>query len=296
MSQITANGIELEYETAGNPGDPAILLIMGFAFQMTRWPPEFRQALADAGYYVIWFDNRDIGLSQEMVELGVPDIAGVMDALEAGHDASPFAPYTLNDLAADAAGLLDALDIDQAAVLGMSMGGAIAQIMAINHPHKVRQLITMMATSGAPGLPAATPEAMEAIISVPAQRTAEAIGEIAIVTQHAIGSAPALRNSADTIRQRAIDDFNRSDRALGTLRQFAAIRAQPRWHEHLSELSLPALILHGEADPLVRLGCGEDIAQRIPGARFRSFPGWGHDLADAMSETLAAEVIAFLKE
>lgn len=275
MPRIRANGIELEYDTLGSPADPAILLIMGFAFQMTRWPDAFRQGLADAGFHVIRFDNRDIGLSQEM---------------------GGFSSYTLNDLAADAAGLLGALGIDRAHVVGMSMGGMIAQLMALDHPQKVHKLVAMMTSSGAPNLPPPTQEALAALTAVPLQRTPEAIADIAVKAQHAIGSAPHLRNSADTIRRNAIEDFHRSDRPFGVIRQFTAIQAQPRWHERLGAISHPTFVLHGADDPLVRPAAGEDIARRIPAARFKALPGWGHDLADAMSDTLAAEITAFLKE
>ena len=275
MARTRANGIEIEYDTLGNPRDPAILLIMGFAFQMTRWPLAFRQQIADAGFHVIWFDNRDIGLSQEM---------------------GGFSSYTLNDLAADAAGLLGALGIERAHIAGMSMGGMIAQLMALDHAHKVNKLVAMMTTSGAPNLPPPSQEALAALTAVPLQRTAEAIGEIAVTAQHAIGSAPHLRNSAEVIRQNAIEDFRRSDRPFGVIRQFTAIQAQPRWYERLGEITAPTLVLHGANDPLVRPAAGEDIARRIPDARFKALPGWGHDLADAMSETLAAEITAFLKE
>ncbi|PKP81224.1 MAG: alpha/beta hydrolase [Alphaproteobacteria bacterium HGW-Alphaproteobacteria-18] len=274
MARIRANGIELEYDTLGNPDNPAILLIMGFAFQMTRWPAALRHGLADAGFHVIWFDNRDIGLSAEM---------------------GGFATYTLSDLASDAAGLLDALGIERAHVVGMSMGGMIAQLMALDHPRKVHKLVAMMTSSGAPDLPAPTQEALAALTAVPMSRTPEAIGDIAVKAQHAIGSAPHLRNSAESIRQNAIEDFHRSDRPFGVIRQFTAIQAQPRWHERLGAISQPTLVLHGAHDPLVRPAAGEDIARRIPGARFKAFPGWGHDLADTMSETLAGEITAFLK-
>lgn len=274
MARIRANGIEIEYETLGNPEDPAILLIMGFAFQMTRWPEEFRRGLAEAGFHVIWFDNRDIGLSADM-----------------GGQAA----YTLSDLAADSAGLLDALGIARAHVVGMSMGGMIAQLMALDYAPKVAKLVAMMTSSGAPGLPPPTPEAAAALTAVPLERTADAIAGIAVSAQHAIGSAPHLRNSADLIRQRAIEDFRRSDRPFGIIRQFTAIQTQPRWHDRLGAITQPTLVLHGAADPLIRPASGEDIARRIPGARFKTFPGWGHDLADAMSETLVSEITAFLK-
>lgn len=280
MPRAPVNGSEIEYDTLGHPADPAILLIMGFAFQMTRWPDGLKRALAEAGFYVIWYDHRDIGLSSEFPALAA--------------DGS-IPSYTLDDLAADAAGLLDQLGIARASIVGMSMGGMIGQLLALDHPHKVDKLVAMMTTSGAPGLPPPAPEAASALAAIPMERTADAIADLAVMAQHAIGSEPYLRNSADLIRQRAIEDFHRSDRPLGIVRQYAAIQTQPRWHERLSAITAPTLVLHGEADKLVHPDAGKDIAHRIPGAQFRSFPGWGHDLADAMSETLAREIATFLK-
>ncbi|MFN3313814.1 MAG: alpha/beta fold hydrolase [Hyphomonas sp.] len=294
MPRVHANGIEIEYDTLGRESDPAILLIMGFSLQMTRWPEGLKRGLAEAGYRVIWFDNRDIGLSTAF-ETQIPPAPGdLIAALISGKDASALVPYTLDDMAADTAGLLDALGIEKADVLGVSMGGMIAQLMALNHPHKVRKLIPIMTTSGAPGLPPASDEATAALTAVPPARTPEAIGEIAVFAQGAIGSAPSLRNSPEIIRQRAIADFHRSDRPFGIARQYAAILGQPRWHERLVEVTQPTLVLHGAADPLIRPAAGEDIARRIPGAKFKAFPDWGHDLADAMSDTLVAEITAFL--
>lgn len=295
MPRAKTNGIEIEYDTLGSADDPAILLIMGFALQMTRWPEGLKRGLADAGYRVIWFDNRDIGLSTEFATQIPPAPSDIIAAAMAGKDTAAMVPYTLDAMAADAAGLLDALGIGQADVLGVSMGGMIAQLMALDHPAKVRKLIPVMTTSGAPGLPPPTPEAAAALTALPPERTAEAIGAVAVHAQHAIGSAPALRNSADIIRKRAIEDFHRSDRPFGIARQYAAVLAQPRWHERLASVTHPTLVLHGADDPLIRPACGEDIAARIPGARFRSYPGWGHDLADTMSETLVAEITAFLR-
>lgn len=294
MPRAKTNGIEIEYDTLGREGDPAILLIMGFALQMTRWPEGLKRGLADAGYRVIWFDNRDIGLSTAF-ETQIPPAPGdLMTALMSEQDASPLVPYTLDDMAADAAGLLDAIGVEQADVLGVSMGGMIAQLIALNHPRKVRKLVPVMTTSGAPGLPPASDKAMAALTAVPPARTPDAIGDIAVFAQGAIGSAPSLRNSPEIIRQRAIADFHRSDRPFGIARQYAAILAQPRWHERLGEVTHPAFVLHGAADPLIHPAAGEDIARRIPGARFKAFPNWGHDLADAMSDTLVAEITSFL--
>lgn len=295
MARAKTNGIEIEYDTLGSASDPAILLVMGFALQMTRWPEALKRGLADAGFRVIWFDNRDVGLSTEMTQYAPPSPMDVISAVMSGKDASKLVPYTVKDMAADAAGLLDAIGVEEADVLGVSMGGMIAQHMALDHAHKVRKLIPVMTSSGDPALPPSTPEAMAALTAVPAARTPEAVSAIAVSTQHAIGSHPDLRNSAETIRQRTIEDFHRSDRPFGAMRQYAAILGTPRWHERLGSVTAPTLVLHGADDPLIRPAAGEDIARRIPGAVFKAYPKWGHDLSDKMSDTLVADIVPFLR-
>jgi pimeloyl-ACP methyl ester carboxylesterase len=136
---------------------------------------------------------------------------------------------------------------------------------------------------------------MAALSALPPVRTAEAIGDIAVVAQHGIGSHPDLRNSAEIIRARAIEDFHRSDRPFGILRQNGAVVAQKRWHDRLGQVTAPTLVLHGADDPLIRPAAGEDIARRVPGAVFKSYPKWGHDLADRMSDTLVSDIVPFLK-
>lgn len=295
MARAKANGIEIEYDTLGSANDPAILLVMGFALQMTRWPDGLKRGLADAGFRVIWFDNRDVGLSTEFTQFTPPSPMDVLTAVMSGQDASKLVPYTVKDMATDAAGLLDAIGVEKADVLGVSMGGMIAQHMALDHAHKVRKLIPVMTTSGDPSLPPSTPEAMAALTAVPAARTPEAVSAIAVSTQHAIGSHPELRNSAELIRQRTIEDFHRSDRPFGAMRQYAAILGTPRWHERLGSVKAQTLVLHGADDPLIRPAAGQDIARRIPGAVFKSYPKWGHDLADKMSDTLVADIVPFLR-
>lgn len=295
MPRARTNGIEIEYDTLGSPNDPAVLLVMGFALQMTRWPEALKRGIADAGYRVIWFDNRDVGLSTEISNVTPASVMEVMQAAMTGKDPSRLVPYTLDHMAADTAGLLDAIGVEKADIIGMSMGGMIAQLMALDHPQKVRKLVLMMTTSGNPALPPPTPEAMAALTALPPERTAEAIGEIAVVAQHGIGSHPDLRNSADVIRARAIEDFHRSDRPFGILRQNGAVVAQKRWHDRLGQVTAPTLVLHGADDPLVRPAAGEDIAKRVPGAVFKAYPKWGHDLADKMSDTLVSDIVPFLR-
>ncbi len=295
MPRAKSNGIEIEYDTMGSANDPAVLLVMGFALQMTRWPDGLKRGLADAGFRVIWFDNRDVGLSTELSQYTPPSPMDVIAAAMSGKDTSTLVPYTLNTMAADTAGLLDAIGIAKADILGVSMGGMIAQLMALDHAHKVRKLIPVMTTSGDPGLPPSTPEALAALTAVPASRAPEVVAEIAVSTQHAIGSHPDLRNSAEIIRQRTIEDVHRSDRPIGAMRQYAAILGTPRWHQRLGGVTAPTLVLHGADDPLVRPAAGEDIARRIPGAVFKAYPKWGHDLADRMADTLVADIVPFLR-
>jgi pimeloyl-ACP methyl ester carboxylesterase len=295
MARAKANGIEIEYDTLGSANDPAILLVMGFALQMTRWPEGLKRGLADAGFRVIWFDNRDVGLSTEFTQFTPPSPMDVLTAVMSGQDASKLVPYTVKDMAVDAAGLLDAIGVGKADVLGVSMGGMIAQHMALDHAQKVRKLIPVMTSSGDPTLPPSTTEAMAALTAVPVARTPEAVSAIAVSTQHAIGSHPDLRNSAELIRQRTIEDFHRSDRPFGAMRQYAAILGTPRWHDRLGSVTAPTLVLHGADDPLIRPAAGQDIARRIPGAVFKSYPKWGHDLADKMSDALVADIVPFLR-
>lgn len=295
MARVKANGIEIEYDTLGNPADPAILLVMGFSGQMTRWPDAFKRRLAESGRHVIWFDNRDVGLTTEIASKAPPSPMEVIQAVMSGQNAAALVPYTLSDMAADSAALLDALDIGQADILGVSMGGMIAQLMALDHAHKVRKLLPVMTTSGDPLLPPGKPEALAALTQVPASRTPEAIADAALAAQNAIGSHPDLRSQPDEIRARAIRDFHRSDRPFGVARQYAAILAQPRWHDRLGEVTHPTLVLHGADDPLILPAAGADIARRVPGAAFHAFPKWGHDIPDSMISPLIDKIEPFLR-
>ena len=294
MARIAANGIEIEYEETGRSEDPALLLVSGFSGQMTRWPDSLKQALAAAGRRVICFDNRDIGLSTEIEGVVPPSPRDIVKAIAEGRPAHDMVPYTLDDMAADAAGLLDALAIDSADVLGVSMGGMIVQLMALNHPEKVRSLVPVMTTSGDPALPQGEPEALAALTAVPESRTPEAIAALAVKSRATIGSHPDLRTPDDEIRAQVISDVTRSDRPMGVARQYAAILAQPRWHDRLADLAHPTLVLHGAADPLIKPACGEDIARRVPGAQIEIFDKWGHDLPDAMMPVLAGRIAGFL--
>jgi len=294
MARIKANGIEIEYETTGSSNDPMMLLVSGFSGQLTRWPESLKRGLADAGRHVITFDNRDIGLSTEFTGKVPPSPREIIKAASEGKKTAGMVPYVLDDMAADAAALIMELGASQADLLGVSMGGMIVQLMALNHPAQVRTLIPVMTTSGAPGLPQSDPAAQAALTAVPDMRTAEAIAELSVKSRHAIGSAPELRSSDMDVRAQSMADFERSDRPLGVARQYAAILAQPRWHERLVGISVPTLVLHGAADPLIKPECGRDIAQRIPSAEINVIDKWGHDLPEKIVPTLLNRIVPFL--
>ncbi len=278
MPSTIANNITLEYDTFGNPGDRPLLLIMGLGAQMTRWRPEFCEMLASEGHYVIRFDNRDIGLSQKFDDAGVPDMATMFAEMREGK--RPAAPYTLSDMASDAAGLLDALGIDTAHVCGASMGGMIAQMMAIEHGHRARSMVSIMSSTGNPELPQATPEASAALMS-PAGTTLEEVLDRAVSTARVIGS-PAYPAPEEDIRARAKADFERSFYPVGTARQMAAVAATGNRKPQLQSLTVPTLVIHGKADPLVPVEAGVDTHETIAGSELRLFDGMGHDLPEAL--------------
>ena len=279
MPQAQANGITIEYESFGRDSDPAVLLIMGFSAQMVVWPDALCEGLAAKGFRVIRFDNRDVGLSAHLSHLGTPNVSALMAAMASGQPAS--APYSLDDMAADAAGLLDALGIERAHIVGASMGGMIAQLVAVNHPEKTKSLVSIMSTTGRRGLRAATPEAMAAITTPPASDSREDRIAAGMKAWRTIGSPgyPAGDEELRALGTRVADrgPYDPS----GIARQMAAIfSAQPR-NEKLAKLSCPALVLHGEADPLIPFDSAEDTAASIPGAELVIMPGVGHDVSNA---------------
>jgi pimeloyl-ACP methyl ester carboxylesterase len=241
MAVAEANGIALAYETYGDPDDAPLLLIMGLGAQLIDWPPGFVTDLAGRGFHVIAFDNRDAGLSAGLDGAGIPDLAAIM----AGDPGS--APYRLSDMAGDAAGLLDALGIESAHVVGASLGGMIAQQLTIDHPARVRSLTSIMSTTGDPAAAQPTPEAAAVLGRPPAANRDEAIAN-AMASSRIIGS-PAYPAPEEELRRRATAKYDRAYRPLGTLRQYAAILASPDRTPGLRGVAVPAAVIHGEADP-----------------------------------------------
>jgi len=271
MALVNANGIQIEHETFGDPAAKPLLLIMGLGAQMTRWPVAFCEGLAARDHYVIRFDNRDIGLSTHLEDAGLPDIAALGAAVAQGKPAE--APYSLDDMANDAVGVLDALQINSAHICGASLGGMIAQTLTINHPTRVRSLISVMSSSGNRDLPPPAPEAIAALMS-PAAQDREGTIQRALDTAKVIGS-PAYPTPEAELRERAGADFDRSFYPIGTARQLAAITVQKDRRPELAKITVPSLIIHGKADALVPLTSGLDTHESIPNSQLMAVEGMG---------------------
>ena len=291
MPQIRANGIQLEYDEIGPKDGIPYLMINGFGAQMTGWPDEFREGLAAKGLRVIRFDNRDVGLSQKFPGT-VPVPGEVAKAIREGRD--PGIPYTLKDMAADAAGLLDALGIESAHIQGASMGGMIAQLVVLDHPKKARSLISIFSSTGDPSLPTSTPEAQAALLSRPPGTDRESVVSHTVKNRRVYASTAFPFDEA-MWRRLAAENYDRQYYPEGTTRQYAAILASPPRTERLKALKLPALVLHGSADTLLPAACGRHTAQCIPGAEYHEIEGWGHDVPLGVIPQLYDFILPFVE-
>jgi pimeloyl-ACP methyl ester carboxylesterase len=280
MARIHANGIDIEYESFGRDGDPAILLIMGFAAQMTMWQQALCEQLAAKGFRVIRFDNRDIGLSTHLSHLPVPNPAELMAKRMTGEKVE--VPYQLDDMAADAAALLTALGIKSAHIVGASMGGMIAQLVAINHPDVTRSLLSIMSTTGRHDLPPAKPEAMAALITPPASdsRTDRIAAGLNVVKTLGSPGYPGTEEELLASVSAAIDRAPYDP--AGVARQMGAIVAAPARNEALKTLRCPAMVLHGAEDPIIPVEAGKDTAASIPGCQLVIVSGMAHDFTNAI--------------
>ena len=293
MPQITANGIQLEYEAYGDKANPPLLLVMGLGAQLTLWPIELVEALVARGYYVIRYDNRDIGLSQKFGHAGIPNFRRV--ALKRVFGLRSKLPYRLTDMAKDAAGLLDALGIAKAHVVGASMGGMIVQLLAIEHPEKVLTMTSIMSTTGNRKVPPAKPEAMQALLNrAPEGATLEQVMPIGISVNRAIGS-PGYPAAEERLRANITRDFNRSFYPEGAARQISAIMDDGDRRKRLAKVTTPTLVIHGVHDPLVPVEGGRDTAAAIKGAELIEIEGMGHDLPLELVEQIADAIAAHAK-
>lgn len=276
MPFVEANGITIAYEESGPRDAPVLLMIHGLGAQLVRWPQGLCDDLVTAGFRIVRYDSRDVGLSTKMDGAPIPDLAAVTEAKRQGRTID--LPYTLSDLAADAAGLLDALGIASAHVLGVSLGGMVAQVLAIEHTARVRSLAIMMSQSGNPAMPGSDPDAL-AMLARPAPDPAtdrEAFLRHQVELNRALGTAVYPVPDAD-LRAFAAAAADRSYYPQGSARQLAASRGAPDRREALSRLSVPAVVIHGAADRLIPPVCGEDIADALARSWFVKVAGMGHD-------------------
>jgi pimeloyl-ACP methyl ester carboxylesterase len=292
VARVKANGIEIEYESLGSRDDPALLLVMGLGAQLTIWPDGFVRGLADAGFHVVRFDNRDVGLSSDFGSWGVPDIAAALRTAASGQP--PAAPYLVKDMAADAIGLLDALGIQRAHVVGASMGGMIAQVVAALWPQRTRSLVSMYSTSGRAGLPAGKPEALAMLTAQPEGPTREQRVAHGVKLRRVIGS-PGYPTPGPELRALVERNVARRWYPEGSARQYLAIIASGDRVELLKTITVPTLVLHGEDDPLLPVECGRDVARLVPGAEMQTWPGWGHDIPSGMIPVLVERISSFCK-
>lgn len=284
MSQVGANGIRLEYESFGHDANPVILLIMGLGAQLTRWPVAFCEKLAARGFRVIRFDNRDIGLSTRFAGAAVPDLRMIIAARMTGLPVN--LPYTLRDMAADTIGLLDALHIQQAHLVGASMGGMIAQIVAADHPQRVLSLTSIMSTTGNPTLPPPTPAAAAMLMTrAPNPANREAYVAHGLNALRTAGS-PGYPFDEAAARARILDDAARSYNPAGFARQIAAVTVSGDRREEIRRIRAPTIVVHGAEDPLVPPAAGRDTAENIANAELRVIPGMGHDLPPQLYDTI----------
>ena len=293
MAEAKANNISIEYETFGNPSSPPILLVIGLGAQLIYWDEVFCRRLSDAGLYVIRFDNRDSGLSTKIDEAGIPDMMDVIGKLMAGQKITP--PYTIEDMAADAVGLLDALKIERAHICGMSMGGMIAQSMAIYYPRRVLSLISVYSTAGNPRLPPPKPEVMQLLLTPPPQDR-EGFVQFNLDLFRAL-TGPRFGLDEQWVRDLISREYDRDFCPEGAARQLVAILSQSDRRAALKGVTAPTLVIHGDADPLVPLEAGKETAEAVPGAELIVMQGMGHDLPHGEAWTRIAEhIIAHTKK
>ncbi len=289
MPNIKANGIEIEYDCFGNPEAEVVLLISGLGTQMIRWSEAFCQLLAEQGYRVIRFDNRDAGLSTHFPNASMPDLAAIADAVSRGE--TPHVPYTLFDMANDAVGLLDALKIRKAHVVGRSMGGMIAQLLASEHVGRVLSLVSMMSSTGNRDLPQASPAVMAAMTSPAPHPLKDEQGYLAhcvAFSQVIAGQGYPFDESAQ--RDQALAELKRAYNPSGFWRHIAAIAATGDLRARLAKISAPTLVIHGSDDLLVSPEAGKDTAANIKGAELRIVEGMGHDFPPPLFGFVAAAI------
>lgn len=273
MKTIKANGITINYEDRGPADGKPLLLVNGYTSTMMSWPQALMDGLKAKGFRVIRYDNRDVGKSEKLK--GLPSAAETAKAVKEGR--VPDVPYTLSDMAADGIGLLDALGIGKAHIMGISMGGMIVQAMAINHPEKLLSVTSIMSTTGNPEVPPASPEAMVALQDRPASDDRETVLRHSMKGRR-VYQSPAYPMSDEALYAKCAAEYDHMYYPEGAVRQYSAILADGNRVERLKGVRLPFMVIHGLADPLVQPEGGMDTAKAVAGARLELIEGMGHDL------------------
>ncbi|MDR2625879.1 MAG: alpha/beta hydrolase [Zoogloeaceae bacterium] len=287
MPLVDIGALRLETECCGMADAPVILLIQGLGTPLTRWPRTLIERLVDAGHRVVCFDNRDTGLSSRLDALGVPHLQQFL----AGEKV-PSPLYTLADMAADAIGLLDALHIEKAHIVGASMGGMIGQIVAARYPGRCRSLTSIMSSSGNPLLPPPTPAAQQALIApLPFLHDEKTIVQDAVRRQQVLMS-PGYPTLEAELEAMFTFEFRRGFHPAGVARQLAALMTGGDRRPLLAGIRIPCMVLHGREDPLIPFACGVDTAKAIPTAELRVLPGMGHDFPFALAAQFADAILS----
>jgi len=287
--RIIANGLQIEVDIQGPEHGEPVLLIMGLGMQLIGWPDELVQMLVERGFRVIRHDNRDVGLSQGFDQHGVPNV--MVEALRHRLRLRVRAPYRVADMAADALGVLDALGVEHAHVVGASMGGMIAQHIAAKHPRRVKSLTLIMTSSGARQLKQAHPKVLRVLLSRPQKADAKTYLAHMSHVLSVIGS-PAYPPEPQRLQQRLMASFSRAYRPAGTARQLVAVAADGDRSPLLARIVAPTHVIHGDADPLVPVPAAHDLVRKIPGAVADIVPGMGHDLPLALLPRIAEGIAA----
>ncbi len=289
MPKAKVNNIEIEYDTFGDPSSKPLLLVMGLGGQMIGWVDEMCEALANQRLFVIRFDNRDVGLSTKFDDAGLPNLPEIYATVARGE--KPEVPYTLEDMADDAVGVLDDLNVDKAHICGASMGGMIAQIIAYRHPSRVLSLTSVMSTTGNPDLKQPSQELMQELFKPIATEREEYIKESAQRGRLTYGTLPY---NEDRARDLAAIAYDRYFYPIGIMRQAAAISANGNRKSKLASITVPTLVVHGREDPLIPVEGGIDTADAIPEAELLIIEGMGHsfppEVAPQILEALVANI------
>lgn len=292
MTQIKANGISIEYETRGDAGGTPIILVRGLGTQLAAWPEAYLQDFVSAGYYVIIFDNRDVGLTQKFGAVPSDNRAQVIEAVKDGRQ--PTLAYTIEDMAADPIGLMDALGIDKAHIAGMSMGGMIIQVAAATYPDRLLSATSIMSGVGDPSLPQPGPEVMQALTETsPSDELEDLIAFSVKGSKVFTGKGRPTPDADIEARERKV--IARCYYPEGVARQMLAIIASGDRSELCRGIDLPFLVVHGTDDPLVLPEAGKDTAAKVPGAKLHMVEGMGHDLPDSCREEIVGVIAEHMR-